>query len=210
MMKKFLIILVAIVIVLGGTLMYLNHMNYWPFQGDKIAGVPDGEIKNINADKEGPDDPLSLLLAASGEVDYNIKAKSANVYFDVFKHDKRVIHERITMSGNGDEEIQLNGHLVWAMPGFDIFKPTEIRVRINDGGAISQDRFVIPKEVFEAKNANTAQTQLFDDGEIKKGKQYMLQTWTFNENGAESNDDVFSKEAIKDREQTVMLYVVFK
>lgn len=209
-MKKFLIILAAIVIVLGGTLMYLNHMNYWPFQGDKIAGVPDGEIKNINAEKNDTDDPLSLLLASSGEVDYNVQAKSASVYFDVFKRDKRVIHERITISGNVDEETQLSGHLVWAMPGFDIFKPTEIRVRINDSGAISQDRFIIPKEVFEAENANTAQTQLFDDGEIKKGKQYMLQTWIFNKEGAESNGDVFSKEAIGAREQTVMLYVVFK
>lgn len=38
----------------------------------------------------------------------------------------------------------------------------------------------------------------------------MLQTWIFNKEGAESNSDVFSKEAIGAREQTVMLYVVFK
>ncbi|WP_430536671.1 hypothetical protein [Listeria rocourtiae] len=209
-MKKFLIILGVVIIVVGGALIYLNYMNYWPFQGDKIAGVPDGEIKNINADTvDVKTDPQSLLLAASGTVDYNVKAESVNVYFDVFKRDKRVIHELITMTGS-DGETDLNGHLLWAIPGFEVFKPTEIRAKIEHGGAISQDNYIIPKGIFGMEAASTAQTQPFDDGKIEKGKQYMLQTWLFNKEPMESNDQDFSKEALRDREQTAILYIVFK
>ncbi|WP_124892668.1 hypothetical protein [Listeria sp. SHR_NRA_18] len=207
MMKKFLIILAAIVIVLGGTLMYLNHMNYWPFQDQKEAGIPDGEIKNLNEPVKA--DELSLLLAASGKVTYNVKAINVAVYFDVYQRDKRVMHELVTESGS-DEEIQLSGNLVWGIPGFDVFNPTEIRATITNGGAISQDAFTVPKDVFGKLENQVAQTQPFDDGKIKKGERYILQAWGMGKGEMGINDKTFAKEGLKNREQSVILYVVFK
>ncbi|KMT63119.1 hypothetical protein [Paenilisteria newyorkensis] len=211
MMKKFLIILAAIVIVLGGTLMYLNHMNYWPFKGDKVSSIPDGEIKTIET--KPTTDELSLLLAASGEIAYNVKGKSMDIYFDVYHQDKRVTHEMVT-GQSGETNTQMSGYIVWGIPGFDTFKPTEIRVMMRNGesSSSSQSTFVIPKNVFDKTNGQSAQTQPFEDGKIKKGKPYIMQSWFFDkeDTGIRSSEETFSKKDLKNRDQTVLLYVVFK
>ena len=44
--KRLVLILLPtlVVVVLG---LFLNHFNYWPFQGSKIAGVPDGQLVQL-------------------------------------------------------------------------------------------------------------------------------------------------------------------
>ncbi|EUJ26672.1 hypothetical protein [Listeria cornellensis] len=206
-MKKIVLIVGAAIVVLGGVLLYLNHMNYWPFQEQKEAGIPDGEIKNMR--ELAKTDELSLLLAASGEVAYNLKGSNVSVYFDVFQRDKRVIHELVTEFGS-DEDTQLSGSLVWGIPGFDIFTPTEIRAKITNGGAISQDTFVIPKDVFGKLENAVAQTQPFESGKIKKGERYILQAWGMGKGEMGINEKTFAKEGLKNREQSVIVYVVFE
>ncbi|MBC2020115.1 hypothetical protein HCA99_01730 [Listeria booriae] len=206
-MKKIGLIVVGIIVILGGVLLYLNHMNYWPFHTDKEKGIPDGEIKNMN--QLDRTDELSLLLAASGKVGYNVKGSNVSIYFDVYKRDKRVLHKLVTEFGS-EKDTQLSGTLVWGIPGFDVFKPTEIRAAVSNDGATSQDSFAIPKDVFGKIDNAGAQTQPFEDGKIKKGKKYILQGWIMGKENIGMNEDTFSEKGFKNQEQTVMLYVVFK
>ncbi|MBC1552423.1 hypothetical protein HB901_06875 [Listeria booriae] len=166
-MKKIALIVVGVIVILGGALLYLNHMNYWPFHTDKEKGIPDGQIKNMN--QLDRTDELSLLLAASGKVGYNVKGSNVSIYFDVYKRDKRVLHKLVTEFGS-EKDTQLSGTLVWGIPGFDVFKPTEIRAAVSNDGATSQDSFAIPKDIFGKIEDAGAQTQSFEDGKIKKGK----------------------------------------
>ncbi|MBC1474218.1 hypothetical protein HB852_06285 [Listeria grandensis] len=207
-MKKIVTVIGILIITIGGTLMYLSHMNYWPFQGDKVTGVPDGEIKNVRSQPSS--DELSMLLAASGEVDYNVKAKTMDVYFDVYKRDTRVRHERVTAQA-GEKAAQMNSRFVWGIPGSDMFAPSEIRVIMrNVQESYAQNTFVIPKGIFGKENGDSARTQPFEDGKIKMGEKYILQLWEFNKKyEAGDSNDPFSKEFLKEREQTVILYMVF-
>ncbi|EUJ48083.1 hypothetical protein [Paenilisteria rocourtiae] len=207
-MKKFLISLGAIVIVLGGVLIYLNHMNYWPFQGDKIKGIADGEIKNMRVLSDS--DEMSLLLAASGTLGYNVKAKSMTVCFDVYNYDKRVSHEMVT-AVSGDKETQLSNTLMWGIPGFDAFKPSEIHVILGNGkGGSGESSLVIPKNIFGKLENHVTQTQPFDDEKIIKGKKYILQAWGMGKGDMGTNKEALTKKGLKSREQTVMLYIIFK
>ncbi|MBC1357033.1 hypothetical protein [Listeria booriae] len=207
-MKKIALIAVGIIVILGGALLYLNHMNYWPFHTDKEKGIPDGEIKNMN--QLDRTDELSLLLAASGKVGYNVKGSNVSIYFDVYKRDKRVLHKLVTEFGS-EKDTQLSGTIVWGILGFDVFKPTEIRAAVsNNDGATSQDSFAIPKDIFGKIDNAGAQTQPFEDGKIKKGKKYILQGWVMGKENTGMNENTFSDKGFKNQEQTVMLYVVFK
>ncbi|MBC1330645.1 hypothetical protein [Listeria booriae] len=207
-MKKIALIAVGIIVILGGALLYLNHMNYWPFHTDKEKGIPDGEIKNMN--QLDRTDELSLLLAASGKVGYNVKGSNVSIYFDVYKRDKRVLHKLVTEFGS-EKDTQLSGTLVWGILGFDVFKPTEIRAAVsNNDGATSQDSFAIPKDIFGKIDNAGAQTQPFEDGKIKKGKKYILQGWVMGKENTGMNENTFSDKGFKSQEQTVILYVVFK
>ncbi|MBA3924764.1 hypothetical protein [Listeria rustica] len=206
-MKKKLIVVAALIIVIGGVLLYLNHMNYWPFQDEKAAGIPDGEIKSV--DTTSKKDELSLLLAANGEIAYNIKAKSMSVYFDVYDRDKRVRHDIVT-EGMSEENTQMSENLIWGIPGFDVFNATEIRVIISQDGASAHASYAIPKGVFVDGENSGAETHAFEDGKIEKGKEYVLEAWSISKKGGMESSSVFSKDSLKDKDRTVILYVVFK
>ncbi|AQY50601.1 hypothetical protein PWEIH_08861 [Listeria weihenstephanensis FSL R9-0317] len=206
-MKKKLIVVAALIIVIAGVLLYLNHMNYWPFQDEKAAGIPDGEIKSV--DTTSKKDELSLLLAANGEIAYNVKAKSMSVYFDVYDRDKRVRHDIVT-EGMSEENTQMSESLIWGIPGFDVFNATEIRLVMSHGSSSSQIAYAIPKGVFVDGESRSAGTHQFEDGKIEKGKEYVLESWSISKKEGGISSSVFSKDSLKDKDRTVILYVIFK
>lgn len=58
------------VILLGG---YLFYWNLGPFQGEKVAGVPDGQIRSFTENENGH--LASLLLDYYGSYGFNVKGK---------------------------------------------------------------------------------------------------------------------------------------
>ncbi|WP_088810426.1 MULTISPECIES: hypothetical protein [unclassified Listeria] len=205
-MKKISIMIVVGVLLIGGGLGVLAYWNLWPFQGDKIAGVPNGAL--IKKDKESID-TLDLLLAASGKVAFNTEGERVQVYLDVYEKAERVSHQKVVEIAR-EEKSPINGELVWGAVGFDMMKPEELRVKILANGAESQKKVPLSAELFHKFEHAGSATEPFEGGKIEPGKRYVLQYWGFSEKGLRIVDDLFAEEALSEMDQSIILYVMFK
>jgi hypothetical protein len=100
----FLLSLFSILIISLG--IYLNHYNYWPFQNNKVAGVPDNQL--VQVDNQA--DLSSLLFAYGSQLKFNTTATSLTVYFDHYRNGELNAHENVA-SLEYDQETSLNGYL---------------------------------------------------------------------------------------------------
>jgi hypothetical protein len=117
------------VILVGALGLFLNHFNYWPFQGDKVAGVPDDQLVQL----ENEPDLTSLLLAYGSQLKFNTTATSLTVYFDHYKNGEISAHETVA-SLMYEQDVPLNGYL-----NFGITKgQNQLLVDLFSKGALSQ------------------------------------------------------------------------
>lgn len=198
-------IIVGVLIVCGG-LGALAYWNLWPFQGEKIAGVPNGALVKK---EEETIDTLDLLLAASGKVAFNTEGKSVRVYLDVYEKVERVSHQKVVEILH-DEKSSINGELVWGAVGLDIAKPEEIRVKLLANGAGTQETVPLSAELFHKFEHAGYTTEPFQNEKIVPGKRYVLQYWGFSEKGLRITDDLFREESLSSIDQSVILYMTFK
>lgn len=126
--KYFVFILLPILIVVALGL-FLNHFNYWPFQGNKVAGVPDDQIVQI----ENKQNLTSLLLAYGSQLKFNSTATSLTVYFDHYHKGELSAHETVASLGY-EQDVSINGYL-----NFGISKgQNQLLVDLFSNGAMSQ------------------------------------------------------------------------
>ena len=101
--KRLVLILLPtlVVVVLG---LFLNHFNYWPFQGSKIAGVPDGQLVQL----ENKPDLTGLLLAYGSQLKFNTTATSLTVYFDHYRKGELNTHDSVA-SLTYEQDVSISG-----------------------------------------------------------------------------------------------------
>ncbi|MCO5475802.1 hypothetical protein [Enterococcus gallinarum] len=122
----FILLPTLIVVVLG---LFLNHFNYWPFQGSKIAGVPDGQLVQL----ENEPDLTSLLLAYGSQLKFNTTATSLTVYFDHYRKGELSAHESVA-SLTYEQDVSISGYL-----NFGIAEgQNHLLVKLFSNGAMSQ------------------------------------------------------------------------
>ncbi|EUJ59880.1 hypothetical protein [Listeria fleischmannii] len=205
-MKKIGIMIGIGILVIGGGLGALAYFNLWPFQGSKIAGVPNGALvkKEENAMTE-----LDILLAASGKVSFNMEGKSAFVYLDVYEKENRVSHKKVA-GISSDRKSAMNGELVWGVVGLNLMKPEEVRAKFLVNSAQSEGAVPLKSVLTNQSEQSSAASEPFENGKIKLGKRYILQYWNRSENGVSVSEDFFNKKELAKKEQTIILYLIFK
>ena len=117
--KRLVLILLPtlVVVVLG---LFLNHFNYWPFQGSKIAGVPDGQLVQL----ENKPDLTGLLLAYGSQL---------TVYFDHYRKGELNTHDSVA-SLTYEQDVSISGYL-----NFGIAEgQNHLLVKLFSNGAMSQ------------------------------------------------------------------------
>lgn len=126
--KRLVLILLPtlVVVVLG---LFLNHFNYWPFQGSKIAGVHDGQLVQL----ENKPDLTSLLLAYGSQLKFNTTATSLTVYFDHYRKGELNTHDSVA-SLTYEQDVSISGYL-----NFGIAEgQNHLLVKLFSNGAMSQ------------------------------------------------------------------------
>lgn len=126
--KRLVLILLPtlVVVVLG---LFLNHFNYWPFQGSKITGVPDGQLVQL----ENKPDLTGLLLAYGSQLKFNTAATSLTVYFDHYRKGELNTHDSVA-SLTYEQDVSISGYL-----NFGIAEgQNHLLVKLFSNGAMSQ------------------------------------------------------------------------
>ncbi len=195
----------ALLLVILGISTYLWYMNYGPFQGEKVAGVPDGHIKII-------DEPMgvaSLLFSAHGSYAFNFQGKGVAVYLAYYEKDVRIKHERVS-GFQQTEDGPLNGTLQWGITfEQDAGQLEELRVSIRASGSQATNSYDMSQLNFNTENGFSSVMNLFSNGRIEKGDRYVLQTWQTS-GMVRADNDVFHEEVLRESEQTIILYMVFE
>lgn len=107
---------ITIAVVVGGAgSVYAWYYNDGPFQGTKVAGLPDNQLAEI----KGTGGHLNLLFRNAGGIQYNApkKVKKISIYLDHYEKDKKVASDEIfsTML-DGNEEVKSFSHdLYWGV-----------------------------------------------------------------------------------------------
>lgn len=197
-----------IIILVVVALIYCKHMNLWLFQGDKVAGLPDNHLKVADKKTEGP---VSLLFASSGEILFNSKAKYISAYIDYYEKDKRKKHDSIFETGV--EKGGINGSFNWGTlsKADDGVLPQELRINMaRTDSSVSTGNFVFPKIKWDDAEGAASSFNAFSPGKIKLGKKYVVQTWSSDGRAYGEAADIFSKQALRHSNQTIIFYIVFK
>ena len=197
---KFLIGILAIILVLAVALGYMWHTNRGFFQGDNIAGLPDGHIRALDAQPGH----LDLLFSGHGGVEFNYFGEQISVYLAYYMQDELVLHELVTgIHTLGDND--LNGMMFWGLT-MENNLPNELRARINVGGAASQNHFDFSRLDFQPQ-ATMGST--ITNGPIEPSRRYVLHMWQTG-TGMRADGNVFDPETLRESEHTAILYIIFE
>ncbi|EOL41662.1 hypothetical protein [Enterococcus phoeniculicola] len=189
------------VILLGG---YLFYWNLGPFQGEKVAGVPDGQIRSFTENENGH--LASLLLDYYGSYGFNVKGKKITVYADYYEKDKRISHEEV--AGIENEEVgMISETLTWGILSSND-QTKEVRIQFTNTSGQSKSGFN-----FSTFGENAASDfafssfNLIGNGTLLPNKRYILQYWTTGGRGYSSEAIVAAdKETLIESGKTVILY----
>lgn len=89
---------------------YINYMNYWPFNNDKISGLPDGHIRAVNQEHNS----LSLLSHQYGSYEVNFKGSEIGFRLAQYHNGEMVEDTKLgTLTIEGDTD--LNGKIDYAI-----------------------------------------------------------------------------------------------
>ncbi|MGM0125773.1 hypothetical protein IGI37_003174 [Enterococcus sp. AZ194] len=202
--------ILAIIILLGLILSgYWFYWNLGPFQGNKVAGVPDGQIRAFQ-NKET--ETLSTLLMQNFEsYGLNIEAKELIIYADYYEKDKRIRHD--IMAGSQQEETQmLSTILSWGVIE-TANAPTEVRIQFANAGVLASGGFTFEGYGTTENPFNNAasRSHLLKDGPLKLNKRYVLQYWIDDgEVGYSDTNVIFDKEYLREWDRTLIMYMEIK
>lgn len=193
-------IVVLLVLILGS---YLNYTNRGPFQGEKIAGIPNNTIKVLEKD-EGP---FALLFETYGGYGINTTGKNMNVYVDYFEGDRRKKHDLV---GNlsYEERGPINGAIYWGVSQpLNEGSLGELRVNLDNRGTQMTGTYDL-SQIKLAEGGLAAQTEDFPKGSFKQDKPYIFKRWVTGGKIYDDNRDPFSSEVLAEYPQSVFLYLV--
>lgn len=90
---------------------YLRYYNYGPFQGDKMAGVPDNHL----IQSENDNGLSSLLFDYGSHLMFNTHATSITVFVDTYHFGDRVGHDSAA-SLTYEKDVDLSGYMNIGFP----------------------------------------------------------------------------------------------
>jgi len=109
--KKLILLIVVMILIVVAGLVYSHHINIGPFQGNSVAGLPDGHVRVLEAQQP---EFLQLQFSQHGGVEFNHYGSGVFVNFAFYEGDVRTIDETIAgiqTMGQGD----FNGHMTWGL-----------------------------------------------------------------------------------------------
>lgn len=110
--KHIFTMLLMLVLFVGAPLtLYLRYYNYGPFQGNKVAGVPDNHL----VQSENDTGLGSLLFDYGSHLTFNTKATSLTVYIDTYHFGERVGHD-LAASMEYTKDNEMNGYFNFGIP----------------------------------------------------------------------------------------------
>lgn len=110
--KHILTVLLMLILFVGAPLtLYLRHYNYGPFQGNKVAGVPDNHL----VQSENDNGLSSLLFDYGSHLTFNTNTTSMTVYIDTYHFGERVGHD-LAASMEYTKDNAMNGYLNFGIP----------------------------------------------------------------------------------------------
>ena len=193
-------ILVLIIVTVAAIILFMWHTNRGPFQGQSVAGLPDGHITSDDFKLSHFD----LLFRRRGSVSFNHFGENISVFLAYYQYDSLVLHETITrLSTIGDTS--LSGHMFWGVTSENEIQPNELRVRIFAGPAETVGYFDFSQFDF---GVSAILGQDIPRGPIVRGKRYPLQVWqsggTVPVAGTPFDADILNLSG-----HTVILYIIF-
>ena len=191
-------VVILAAILLGG---YLFYWNLGPFQGEKVSGVPNGQIRSFSANEHGQ---ASLLFDSFGSYGFNVRGKKITVYADYYEKDKLISHEEVF--GIENEEVgMLSETLSWGVLSLNN-QPKEVRIQLANTSGVSNAGFDFSTfgdgKDFDAASSGS---NFIDNGALLSNQRYILQYWTTGDKVYVS-PNIFEKDVLIESGKTVILY----
>ena len=199
--KRYIIAAFVMVFVIG-CLFYMWHTNRIFFQGNSVAGLPDGQVRIWN----NPPSHFDLVFNRHGSVNFNHFGTEVSVYIAFYRQDELIMHESVVSIQTVDYA-DFSGSAFWGLTT-ERNSPCELRVSLNTRG-VSWNYFDFSLFDFEPRLILSPGGGLGSGGRIEYGKQYVMQVWksgnTFSPDG-----NMFRPEILRTSEHTAILYIVFR
>ena len=198
--SKLAVALLAVLLVAASVSGYMWHTNRGPFQDNRVAGLPDGRVRVLDAEPSHMD----LLFHRRGGVSFNHFGEGVHVYLAHYLGDELVLHESIaSISTQGDWDF--NGTVLWGVTIEDL--PHELRVHLLVGGAMSRGYFDFSQFDFEL---GLMAGPSLPSSAIRRGERHILQRWLATGIMPVDDSRVFDPENLRRYGESAFLYVVFR
>ncbi|MFC6464788.1 hypothetical protein ACFP65_07390 [Marinilactibacillus sp. GCM10026970] len=201
----------TLLLIIAATL-YINHMNYWPFNNDKIKGLPDEHIRAV-LDKHSSVE--TLLFSQVGAYEMNYSGSEIRFYAEHYHYDER--SETIDFGSisrfEGDDSI---GQLIWGLTDlrttdFDedpSFGSLYAQLELSGSSLSFNDSLSTLPEFTEG--LATSNFLGSEPTKIKKNTPIPLLGWSSSLSSYSDYEYSISPEAMADREDYIVLYLEFK
>ncbi|WP_225743587.1 hypothetical protein [Marinilactibacillus sp. Marseille-P9653] len=201
----------TVLMVIAATL-YINHMNYWPYNNDKIRGLPD---EHIRAGLGNHSSVETLLFSQLAAYEMNYSGSEVKFYAEHYHYDERP--ETIGFGSisrfEGDNSM---GQLIWGLTDlkttdFDenpSFGHLYAHLELSGSSLSFNDSLSILPEFTEG--LATSDFIGSEPIEIKKNQPIPLLGWSSDLTSYSDYEYSISPDAMADREDYIVLYLEFK
>ncbi|MGX6978080.1 hypothetical protein ACWN8V_02215 [Vagococcus elongatus] len=198
-----LVLLFGIALVMIGAHMW--HFNQGVFRGDKVAGVPDGQVLPVIKTEE----PFETLFDLSGGIKFNGNCEKLSVYLDYYEKDQRKKHQELLVTSFSDKS-ECNGWLVWGVVSNK--KKVEETLKINFFDTKGITRYGEDFDFSGLKLDWSVNARNFFEEDFQVEYPYILSLWNSEGTVSElpNTKDYFGSDYLKKTKQTAYLYVIFE
>ena len=167
--STFLVLIILFITFLG----YTNHFNKWPFDKEKIAGIPNNTIqKHPDSNSLG-----NLLLSPQETTQFNMKANQVRLYLEHYEGSELVDTKEVaTLSGNTADDDNLYGSIQWGMLDWGE-TDDNLRVALTVGKTSTQSSLTL-KAKDQIKNSIGVNNGMdYDSYKLEKDIPYLMAFW---------------------------------
>lgn len=194
--------IIILIVILGSVLSYNNHYNKWPFNKEKIAGVPDNTLIKL----EEKNQLNNLLFPAQESLLFNAKGNKAVVYMEKYEKENLVkTTELASLSADTAVDSNLYGSVQWGMIDWGLTEDNvRVALSVNKNEATNTVT-VKPKKGSVGTNTGPS----YDSNKLEKNQPLLIGFWGAGEDSAViANYDFngFDQEELKENLESFALF----